>query len=406
MATNVNDEEIKSRILRITDIAQASTNPRIQSHGYEEMPLLPLEIAVEPLISRIPNIVDRAHAAIQRCERPPANGLSIDESASIILYTMCWTPENTCLYALLNDALRSEDIIKLEPWFLYLKLFHMALSRLPSTHLHVYRGVKKDLHNEYHRDGTITWLGFSSCTLSIHVLQSEIFLGTTEPRTMLSIECDSGKDIRRHSWFPREDEILLPAGTQFRIISCLKSAPGLYIIQLDEIKPPGPSSKPYPEIDGTYALDNGSIKLDIYGQDVHRSDVGSVGNTWFCGNTILLPKGRQRKRVPTALIKLPDGDILELSTAGSRKRWKRREPHDSQLNGIYQLESNTTTMTISGVYVSCSDCFFPINSELCGKTVFLPRHWNDECTPTALIKLPDENVLELSFAGYQRLWKK
>lgn len=246
MATSVNDEEIKSRISRIADVAQGSTNRQIPPHGYEEMPLLPLEIAVEPLISRIANIVDRAHAAKQQCERPPANGLSIDESASIILYTMCWTPSNTCLYALLNDALRSEDINRLEPWFLYLKLFFTALSRLPSTHRHVYRGIKKDLHNEYHRGQTITWSGFSSCTLSIHVLQSEIFLGTTKPRTMFSIECNSGKDIRRHSWFRLEDEILLPAGTQFRIIGSLNSAPGLYTIQLDEIKPPGPSPKLYP----------------------------------------------------------------------------------------------------------------------------------------------------------------
>lgn len=91
------------------------------------------------------------------------------------------------------------------------------------------------------------------------------------------------------------------------------------------------------EIDGTYALDNGNIKLTISGQDVHRSDIGPVKNAWFCGHTILLPQGRRRKRAPTALIKLPDGDVLELSTAGYQKRWKKGEPHDSQVISFFVI---------------------------------------------------------------------
>jgi hypothetical protein len=232
------------RILRLSDIAKEPLEMLLPITGYEAMPIVSLEMAVEPLVSFLPAVQSYAYAAKQRCKTPPADGLSTDESASIMLYSMGWEPLDKCLYVSLNAILRSVGRNKLKPWFLYLKLFLTALSRLPSTHQFVYRGVKLDLSEQYQTNKTVIWWGFSSCSTSINVLQSELFLGTTGARTLFTIECNSGKDIRKHSFFPSEDEVLLLAATQFHVRGCLNQCNGLHLIQLQETQPSFPLLHP------------------------------------------------------------------------------------------------------------------------------------------------------------------
>jgi hypothetical protein len=233
-------EENVQRILRITDVAQEPVQMLAPIVGFKDMPIVSLENAVKPLALSLPDVQSFAYSAKQRCKKPPPDGLTIDESASIMLYTMGWKPLDECLYVALNATLRLEDREKLEPWFLYLKLFFTALERLPSTQKTIYRGVKLDLSEQYQSSKIIVWWGFSSCTIAINVLQSELFLGKTGNRTMFAIECSSGKDIRKHSYFQKEDEVLLLAATQFKVIGCLDLGHGLHQIQLQEIKPPYP----------------------------------------------------------------------------------------------------------------------------------------------------------------------
>jgi hypothetical protein len=233
-------EDMTQRILRLSDIAQEPLEMLMPISGYENMPLVSLEIVVEPLVSFLPAVQTYAYVAKERCQRPPADGMTIDESVSIMLYMMGWTPLDKCLYVALNAALRSVDRNKLKPWFLYLKLLFTAFSRLPSKHHFVYRGVKLDLSAEYKMDKTIVWWGFSSCTTSVNVLQSDLFLGKTGMRTMFTIECYSGKDIQKHSYYPSEDDILLPAATQFKVMGCLDVGNGLHTIQLKETQSPFP----------------------------------------------------------------------------------------------------------------------------------------------------------------------
>lgn len=244
MATNIDDVEIAQRMARISDVDQELIETAMPIGGYENMPLVPPDIAVEPLISRLPGIEKHANTAKQRCQNPPADGLTIDESASIILYTMGWTPHTTCLYFVLNETLRSKSRAELEPWLLYLKLFLTALSRLPSVRQHVYRGVQRDFLNHYLGKKVITWWGFSSCTLSINVLQSSLFFGTQGTRTLFNIDCYSGKDIQKHSYFRKEAEILLLAATQFEVVGYLNASDGVNIIQLKEINPTVPLLQP------------------------------------------------------------------------------------------------------------------------------------------------------------------
>jgi hypothetical protein len=243
MTTVDHGEHMAQRVVRISDISKRPLDASISKTELEDLlsvPLVSLERAVEPLVPFLPVVQYYVFVAKEKCKHPPADGLTVDESSSIMLYSMGWKPANTCLYSALNVALRSKDRNRLKPWYLYLKLFLTALSHLPSTPQFVFRGIKLDLHKDYRKGETIVWWGFSSCTVSVDVLQSELFLGKKGVRTMFTIECHSGKDIRNHSCFPLEDETLLLAATHFKVIGNLDQGNDLHMIQLREVQPPFP----------------------------------------------------------------------------------------------------------------------------------------------------------------------
>ncbi|CAF1072226.1 unnamed protein product [Rotaria sordida] len=201
---------------------------------YDAVEVVPIETAVEPLVSLIPDIKEMVAKAKEKCDQPK-DGLTIDESASIMLYSMEWQPREKSLYVILNSTLRAEDREKIQPWELYIKLFVSSLEKLPSISRTIYRGVKLDLSAQYPQGKTFVWYPFSSCTNSVQVLQSEQFLGKTGTRTLFNIDCESGKNIQNHSFFPNEDEILLIAARKLHVTSCLDSGNGLTIIQLKEV---------------------------------------------------------------------------------------------------------------------------------------------------------------------------
>jgi hypothetical protein len=237
MATKYSDNDENQHNQRFSDIAGESCQILTPIQGYEKQPLVSLEEAIEPIVSFVPDVERMAFIAKQKCKTPPSNNLSIDESASIILYSMDWEPQEQCLYYVLNQTLRSEKRKKLKPWFLYLKLILTALSHLPSTKRFVFRGIKCDMRKDYPEGETIYWWGFSSCTTKAGVLQNEDYLGSSGKRTMFTIECFSGKDIRQHSNFRDEAEILLPPGRQFQVVSYLEQGQDFYLIQLKETEP-------------------------------------------------------------------------------------------------------------------------------------------------------------------------
>ncbi|CAF1410204.1 unnamed protein product [Rotaria magnacalcarata] len=244
MATAGGGEEAAiQRISRMNDVVQESLEILAPIGGYSKMPLVSLEEAVEPLVSILPDVQSHAYTAILKCKKP-ADKLTQDESASIMLYTMGWDPPEECLYVALNNTLRAADRQKtLRPWYLYLRLFLNALFRLPLLSVTAYRGVKLDLSNRYIEGEKIVWWGFSSCTTSVGVLKSELFLGKTGTRTMFNIHCKSARDIRNHSFYPAEDEVLLMAATQFKVVSSLDQG-NLHIIQLEETTPRHPLLQP------------------------------------------------------------------------------------------------------------------------------------------------------------------
>ncbi|CAM4970982.1 unnamed protein product [Rotaria socialis] len=249
MATAGGGEEATiQRILRITDVAEESLKFLAPIGGYSRMPLVSLEEAVEPLVPILPDVQSHAYVAKQNCKKP-ADKLTQDESASIMLYTMGWEPPEECLYVVLNTTLRATNRQqKLKPWYLFLRLLLNALFRLPLLPTIAYRGVKLDLSRRYIEGETIVWWGFSSCTTSVSVLKSELFLGKTGSRTMFTLHCKSARDIRKHSFYPVEDEVLVMAATQFKVMGSIDRG-NLHIIQLEETMPPFPLLQPVPIVD-------------------------------------------------------------------------------------------------------------------------------------------------------------
>ncbi|CAF1108312.1 unnamed protein product [Rotaria sp. Silwood1] len=203
---------------------------------YQELELVSLEEAIEPIKSLFRNLPRDVWIA-KNASKEPANGLSSDESAAIHLYTM--EIKTRSLYSILNEMLRDRDRQKLKPWFPYLKLFMTALFKIQSCSAKViYRGVKADLHLKFHDGERYIWWAFSSCTLSLKVLQRKMYLGDSGPRTLFNIECLNGKPIKAHSHYKTEDEILLLPGFYFEVVSKVNAGNGLYIIHVREITPP------------------------------------------------------------------------------------------------------------------------------------------------------------------------
>ena len=242
------DEFVAQHRERFADVESNASRILLPIQGYADKPLVSLEEAVEPLSSIIHDIKRMAACAKWNCKDLPPDQLSRDQSAAIMLYSMEWEPQNQCLYFVLNASLRDENRQKLKPWFFYLKLFLTGLAKLPPIQRTVFRGVRGDLRECYQKGQTITWWGFSSCTLSMDLLGSDQYFGSAGQRTFFAIECTSGRDIKNHSAFQHENEILLPAGRQFEVVSCLRQGQDLCMIHLKETRAPFPLVDLVPEI--------------------------------------------------------------------------------------------------------------------------------------------------------------
>ncbi|UJR18188.1 hypothetical protein I4U23_005089 [Adineta vaga] len=233
-----NSEESAGYRLRIGDIADEPLRMLPPIQGYQNMPLVSLEEAVKPLVSDIPDVQQHASDAKKNCQKSLNHGISIDESASILLYTMEWKKPGKSLYNVLNEHLRSEDRSILKSWFLYLKLILNGLLKIPSSSRDLFRGVKLNLSAQYQNGEYIIWWAFSSCTDVRRV--AEKFCGKSGERTIFELKCYSGKDVREYSRFKGENEVLLIAATQFKIVSNVNKGDGLTVIQLEETEPEYP----------------------------------------------------------------------------------------------------------------------------------------------------------------------
>ena len=121
---------------------------------------------------------------------------------------------------------------------LYIKLLFVALDQLPSIqNQRLFRGVKEDLNDIYKQEPHVVWWGFSSCSVSESVLESEDFCGKTGKRTKFVIECYSGKSIRDYSYISKEDEVLVLPATEFEVMKIVQQERNFHVIYLKEVEP-------------------------------------------------------------------------------------------------------------------------------------------------------------------------
>ncbi len=81
------------------------------------------------------------------------SGLTHDEAAAIKTYTA------ECeVYRFLNTALRSEQPKHIEPWFAYLKLFHIGINKQPLGAGPFCRGENGDWSKTYKVGSVVTWV--------------------------------------------------------------------------------------------------------------------------------------------------------------------------------------------------------------------------------------------------------
>jgi hypothetical protein len=226
---------------------------RLPLAGYAKLPLQTLEKAVEPLKFRVTNVLQSVYVAKQNTTNG-TQGLTHDESASIQLYTL-ESNDGLSFYQYLNRLLRAEDRFVLRPLFPYLKLFLTALFKLPSMKGTVWRGIRANVSAEYSEGECFTWWAVTSCTRTIAVLESPMYVGTTGDRTIFSIETTNGRVVSEHSFFKEEEEIILLPGTCFKTLSKFSPGSGLTIIHVQEVIPPYPMLEPpFPQENSSHSF--------------------------------------------------------------------------------------------------------------------------------------------------------
>ena len=200
--------------------------------GYWSEDLISLEEALKPIESRINELHRSIKVAKKHCTYPSKHDLTHDESAAVYLYTM--EGGKNSFYKVLNEALRSENRPALKPWFPFLKLFDMALNKLPTVKGNIWRGVPGDISGQFIKDQVLTWWSISSCSRSLDVIKD--FLDSSASSTVFMIEAVNAKDVSGYTYFSNENEVILSLGTELRVEgNGLKHHGGLNIVHLMEL---------------------------------------------------------------------------------------------------------------------------------------------------------------------------
>ncbi|CAF1143244.1 unnamed protein product [Adineta steineri] len=213
---------------RFTDIESTSKQlPPIYSYLTHE--LVSLSKALEPISSTIDQLDRFIRIAKNECHFPSEHGLTRDESAAIYLYTM-ELGENS-FSRMINRALLAEDRSSLKPWFAYLKLFDVAIQKLPNVRKNLWHGVPIDITSNFKKGDEFTWWAINSCSTSDNIIKD--ILGPNS--TLFMIEAKNGKDISNYANCPNENEVILCPGTRFRVVSDSVDQTPMHLIHLQEV---------------------------------------------------------------------------------------------------------------------------------------------------------------------------
>ncbi|CAF4321015.1 unnamed protein product, partial [Rotaria magnacalcarata] len=88
MAAKFIDIDEQHPTQRFSDLVGEPCRMLMPIQGYEKKPLVSLEEAVEPIIEYVPDVKRMVYVAKIKCAEISPGELSIDEAASITLYSM------------------------------------------------------------------------------------------------------------------------------------------------------------------------------------------------------------------------------------------------------------------------------------------------------------------------------
>jgi len=209
----------------LSELQDANRSPIF---GYQHLPVMTLEQAMETIIPIVPEVEEYVLLAKKHCNRT-SSVLTRDESAAIYLYSM-----PTDFVSCLNNTLRAGNRHTLELWYAFLKLFISALGKLPSTKAIIWRGVNYDDTLTFVDNDVHIWWSVNSCSMNPNSVQP--FLG--ENGTLFAIDAIQGKDISAFSAIPDEHDVVLMPGTRVRCKhESLNFIDRLFVLHLEEIKP-------------------------------------------------------------------------------------------------------------------------------------------------------------------------
>jgi len=144
--------------------------------------------------------------------------LSENEIMAIALYTVdLRIPKDSTknIYYQLNTMLRHREPQLMKKWRGYLYYLQSALSKLPTKHGSVYRGIlgEREMFRTYTFGRKIHWTSFTSTTTNLE--RAKTF--AAPDGIVVCLKIMTGKYIGNYSYYPREEEILLSPNMSFLV---------------------------------------------------------------------------------------------------------------------------------------------------------------------------------------------
>lgn len=200
---------------------------------YDDIPLVTIEQAIQPLISFLPQIQIYLQLIQNQCRQYSTSDLlTFDQQASIMLYTIIWQPYDQCLYFQLSRILQNIDFDQIQSWTFYLKLLFSSLIQIPSNYSIVYRASHINLSKQYQPHEIICWNDLFLCTSSIECIREYENL-----QTIFLIECQTIKNLQLYCYDKRKNLFVFLPGTKFQVIDCFyDKTDKYYLIKLKEIQ--------------------------------------------------------------------------------------------------------------------------------------------------------------------------
>ena len=200
-------EEVKGRVV------DTGFAPQVSKEWIDRLLQRPVKSFKDAIAGIDASFVSGQDRAVREANSKPVDtrkGLEVDEISAIHLYTQ------KCLHEELNNALRSNDEKKREPFLDFTRLLLSALQKLPNEPKGVvYRVVDDELSDGYGKGKSFFWSAFSSCATEGGAAM-KFANKNRKPYTVFSIS-GHGKRIAEFSAYEGETEVLLPISTEFRV---------------------------------------------------------------------------------------------------------------------------------------------------------------------------------------------